>query len=137
MKGFLLLLSLFPPPTTSSSFCSHFSNLSSPILFTSFLFHLSVLFSLCPVTTSSSFSLFLTSTSSPPCLARGHSRPADQVQHVRQRHGQVGVHSPPRSGPEGEDSALRAAIGPRSRSHHEEPGGTDAAGLGDGTRVFL
>lgn len=71
------------------------------------------------------------------CLARGHSRPADQVQHVRQRHRQVGVYAPPRSRPEGADSALCSATGPWSRSHHEEPGGTDAAGLGNGRKAFL
>lgn len=67
------------------------------------------------------------------CVARGHSRPANQVQHVRQRHRQVGVYSAPRSGPEGEDPALRSAAGPWSRSHDEEPGGADASGPGDGT----
>lgn len=72
-----------------------------------------------------------------PRPARGHRRPADQVQHVRQRHRQVGVHTPPRGGPEGADPALRSAAGPRSRSHHEEPGGSDAAGPGHGVKGFL
>lgn len=90
---------------------------------------------------SSLSSSFVSSSSPPPPpplprLARGHRRPADQVQHVRQRHGQVGVHAPPRSGPEGADSAVRSAAGPWSRSHHEEPGGTDAAGLGNGAKGF-
>ncbi len=125
----LLLLSFLLPPLLLPALIS---NLSSLLPFTSLLFHLL------------SCSLHVRHHRLLPllhldllCLARGHSRPAHQVQYVRQRHRQVGVYAPPRSGPEGADSALRSAIGPWSRSHHEEPGGTDAAGLGNGRKDFL
>lgn len=73
----------------------------------------------------------LISASLPP-PARRHRRPADQVQHLRQRHRQVGVHAAARGGSEGPHAALRPAAGPRRRPHHEEPGGTDAARPGNG-----
>lgn len=65
-------------------------------------------------------------------LARGHRCPAHQVQHLCERHRQVGFHAPPRSGAERPHPALCPAAGPRSRSHHKEPGGTDSARPGHG-----
>lgn len=117
--------SLFPPLTTSSSVL-HFLSLSSSVLFSSRGP------SSTPPHSSSSSPL-------PPllCLARRHSCPAYQVQHMCQCHRQVGFYSPPWSSAEGADSALCSAIGPWSRSHYEEPGGTDAAGFGNGTKGFL